>query len=302
MIKNDKRNIDGILLFDKPTGMSSNHALQAVKQLFSARKAGHTGSLDPLASGMLPICFGQATKFSQYLLDANKSYRVIGKLGVTTTTGDTEGDVLENRSVENISLQCIERVLPKFRGLIEQIPSMYSAIKHNGQPLYRLARQGITVDRKSRQLTIFKLELLKYEKEFLELDITCSKGTYIRTLIEDIGKELGCGAHVFSLRRLSAGDYSEDKVVSLQEMEALLASGGQKAIDELLLPISSVFNKLQKVCLSEAAIYYLRQGQAVIVPHSPTSGDVSLVTKDGRFLGIGKILEDGKVAPTRLIF
>lgn len=299
--KSTKRNVNGILLLDKAKGVSSNHALQAVKHLFNARKAGHTGSLDPLASGVLPICFGQATKFSQDLLDSDKHYRVVGKLGVATTTGDMEGEILATKSIENISLSQIEKVLPKFRGNIEQIPSMYSAIKHNGQPLYKLARQGITIERKPRQLTIFKLELLKYEQGLLELDIICSKGTYIRTLIEDIGKELECGAHIVSLRRLAVGDYAEDKVVTLEKLETLLNSGGQTAIDELLLPIASIFNNLQEAILSEAAIYYLRQGQAVIVPNVPTSGDVRLLAKDGRFLGVGRILQDGKVAPSRLV-
>lgn len=299
--KSNKRNVDGILLLDKPINMTSNHVLQVVKRLFNARKAGHTGSLDPLASGVLPICFGQATKFSQYLLEANKHYRVVGKLGITTTTGDTEGEILENKEIENISLQQIEKALLKFEGVIEQIPSMYSAIKHNGQPLYKLARQGITIDRKPRTLTIFKLELIMYEEGFLELDIVCSKGTYVRTLIEDIGKELGCGAHVVSLRRLGAGVYSEQQSISLQKLEALFIDGEQKAADELLFPVASIFSDWREVCLSEAALYYLRQGQAVIVPYAPANGDVSLLTKNGQFLGIGKILDDGKVAPVRLV-
>lgn len=299
--KINKRNVDGILLLDKPINMTSNHVLQVVKRLFNAHKAGHTGSLDPLASGVLPICFGQATKFSQYLLEANKRYRVVGKLGIATTTGDTEGEILENKSIENISLPQIEKALSRFEGVIEQIPSMYSAIKHNGQPLYKLARQGITIDRKPRTLTIFKLELIGYEKGYLELDIICSKGTYVRTLIEDIGKELDCGAHVVSLRRLGAGVYSEQQAISLPKLEALFINGEQKAADELLLPVASIFTDWQEVCLSEAALYYLRQGQAVIVPYAPANGDVCLLTKSGQFLGIGKILDDGKVAPVRLV-
>lgn len=298
---NKKKNIDGIFLLDKPINLTSNDALQATKRLFNARKAGHTGSLDPLATGVLPICFGQATKFSQYLLEANKHYRVTGKLGITTATGDAEGEVLTNNSIDHISLSQIETALLKFRGEIEQVPSMYSAIKHNGQPLYKLARQGVTIDRCPRKLTIFKLDLLRYENGLLELDVICSKGTYIRTLIEDIGKELGCGAHVIYLRRLGTGVYTDQQTTSLQKLEEIIAREGIDAIEKLLLPVGSIFSDWQKVHLSEAALYYLRQGQSVIVPYVPANGEVCLLTKDEKFLGLGKILDNGKVAPTRLV-
>jgi tRNA pseudouridine55 synthase len=299
--KNNKRAIDGILLLDKPIGITSNKALQIVKYQFNACKAGHTGSLDPLASGMLPICLGQATKFSQYLLEADKRYHVICKFGVTTTTGDAEGEIIATKTIENITLSRINEVLLKFQGNIEQIPSMYSAIKYHGQPLYKLARQGITVERKSRPVTILQLKLIKQAQDTIELDIICSKGTYIRTLVEDIGQELGCGAHVVELRRLSAGSYGQECMVTLQMLGSLLASDDQKAIDKLLLPVASVFSDWQKAYLSEAAIYYLRQGQAIIYPYKLAMGKVSLLTKEGRFLGIGKILDDGKIAPDRLI-
>ena len=290
--------MDGILLLDKPAGMTSNEALQIVKKIYGARKAGHTGSLDPLASGMLPICLGQATKFSQFLLEADKCYRVIGKLGIKTTTGDAEGEIIKERELKNISTANIKKILPKFRGEIQQIPSMYSALKHKGQPLYKLARQGITVDRQPRTVTIYKLELLGFKKDLLELEIYCSKGTYIRTLIEDIGDELKCGAHVVALRRLSCGGYNEDQMITLQQIKELAT---QKAITSLLLPVESMVAEWPEVQLSEAAVYYLRQGQAIIAPYAPSEGKVRLKMKDGRFIGVGEILEDGKVAPRRLL-
>jgi tRNA pseudouridine55 synthase len=293
--------MDGILLLDKPAGMTSNEALQTVKKIYHAKKAGHTGSLDPLASGMLPICLGQATKFSQFLLTADKCYRVIGKLGIKTTTGDAEGEVIETHAVKDITVKHIDKILTKFRGEIEQIPSMYSALKHHGKPLYKLARQGKTVERKPRTVTIHKLELLGYEKELMELEICCSKGTYVRTLIEDIGDALKCAAHVVALRRLSCGPYKESQMVTLQSLKDFFAKGGQTAIDSLLLPIDSMLADLPEVKLSEAAAYYLRHGQAIISPYAPTAGMVRLTMKDDRFLGVGEILSDGKVAPVRLI-
>ncbi|MCK4609349.1 MAG: tRNA pseudouridine(55) synthase TruB, partial [Gammaproteobacteria bacterium] len=232
--------MDGILLLDKPAGITSNDALQKVKRLYHARKAGHTGSLDPLASGMLPICLGQATKFSQFLLEADKSYRVIGKLGLKTATGDAEGDVIEERDASKVNAKQIEKILTQFRGTVEQIPSMYSAIKHKGQPLYKLARQGITVERKSRSVVIYELDFIGFEKGLLELEICCSKGTYIRTLVEDIGEVLGCGAHVVALRRLSCGSFLEEQMVTLPNLEELAAEQGQKAIVSLLLPVESM--------------------------------------------------------------
>ena len=301
-----KRAVDGILLLDKPIGMTSNKALQIVKRCFNARKAGHTGSLDPLASGMLPICLGQATKFSQYLLESDKHYHVICKLGITTTTGDVEGEIVESNIVEGFTNQRINEVLSSFQGNIEQIPSMYSAIKHNGQPLYKLARKGITVERKARIITIFKLSLIEYKQDILELDVVCSKGTYIRTLVEDIGKELGCGAHVTALRRLSSGSYCSEQMVDLQTVQSLVDSSDYTQMisfmDKLLLPIESMFTGWQEVYLSDPAIYYLRQGQAIIYPYKNLiKGKVNLLTKEGKFLGVGEILDDGKVAPHRLI-
>jgi tRNA pseudouridine55 synthase len=291
-------NMDGILLLDKPAGMTSNEALQAVKKICRARKAGHTGSLDPLASGMLPICLGQATKFSQFLLEADKCYRVIGKLGIKTATGDSEGDIIKKGELKDISIEDINKILPKFRGEIQQIPSMYSAIKHKGQPLYKLARQGITIEREARPVNIYKLELLGFKKDLLEFEICCSKGTYIRTLIEDIGDELKCCAHVVALRRLSCGAYQEEQRVTLQHIRDLAE---KNAVTSLLLPVESMVAKWSEVQISEVALYYLRQGQAIIAPYAPGKGKVCLKMKNGRFIGVGEILEDGKVAPRRLI-
>ncbi len=295
------RKVDGILILDKPPGISSNEALQIVKRLYDAQKAGHTGSLDPLATGMLPICFGGATRFSEYLLAADKCYRVTAKLGVQTTTGDSEGDVVKQRDIGEISSKRLEEVLQQFRGEIEQVPSMYSALKHQGQPLYKLARQGITVERKPRTVKIYSLELLGIENDLLEMQICCSKGTYIRTLVEDIGEMLSCGAHVIALRRLTAGGYLEEQMVALQELKKLSQEKGENAIDSLLLPVESAVADWPEARLSEAAAFYLQQGQSVIVPYSPTEGCVRLKMKDGRFLGVGEILKDGKVAPRKLL-
>ncbi len=299
--KQTGRPINGVLILDKPAGMTSNAALQDVKRLYDARKAGHTGSLDPLASGMLPICFGRATKFSQFLLDADKRYRVVGKLGIKTATGDAEGDIVEQHELKNITKEAIEAVLPKFRGNIEQIPSMYSAIKYQGQPLYKLARQGITIERKPRALTIHKLELLDFGKDLMDLEIHCSKGTYVRTLVEDIGDVLGCGAHVAALRRLTAGPYKEDQMITMAELTKVHEQNGHEGLDKLLLPISSMLLDWPEVKVSEAGAYYLQKGQAIISPYAPKEGQVLLVMKDGRFLGVGEITEDGKVAPRKIV-
>lgn len=295
------RNLHGILLLDKPIGITSNAALQLTKTLYAAKKAGHTGSLDPLASGMLPICFGEATKFAQFLLESNKHYQVTAKLGITTKSGDAEGEILEQRPIDNLTLEQIERALQKFRGEISQIPSMYSAIKHQGQPLYKLARQGITVERQPRRVTIYNLKLLDWQKDELKLEISCSKGTYVRTLIEDIGNDLSCGAHVAALHRLSVDPYQATQLISPVTLEQLAAKKDFTALDTLLLPIESMFASWQEIKVSEATAFYLYQGQAVFAPHATTSKLVKLSNKDGRFLGIGEVLADGRVAPAKLV-
>lgn len=301
--KNKGRDISGVLLLDKPQGGSSNQVLQQVKRLFGAAKAGHTGSLDPLATGMLPICFGEATKISAFLLDADKRYHLRCQLGVNTTTGDTEGEVLDTQDVSAITKEDIKKVLPDFIGEIEQVPPMYSAIKHNGERLYKLARQGIVVERKSRLITIYDIEFLSYSRdeqgrEILELEVHCSKGTYVRTLVEDIAKSLDCGAHITSLRRLSVGPYSGE-MLTVDQLIAL-ADQGTDILDNSLQPIDSGVSDWPDVHLDPDAAFYVKQGQAVMVPHAPTQGWVRIYDKE-QFLGLGEIQDDGMVAPRRMI-
>ncbi|MCP3668868.1 MAG: tRNA pseudouridine(55) synthase TruB [Gammaproteobacteria bacterium] len=294
------RDVRGILLLDKPLGITSNSALQDVKRLFKAQKAGHTGSLDPLADGLLPICFGAATKVSAFLLDADKYYLVRVKLGVTTTTADAEGEVVETKPVEGITESDIQRVISEFEGEIEQIPPMYSALKHKGERLYKLARDGIEVEREPRRVTIHEISMQGYTAPEFELKVHCSKGTYIRTLAEDIGNKLGCGAHVAALRRTGVGPYGADAMVSMEQVKQL-AEEGFSALDELLLPIDSALGSWPEVKLSPDGTFYLRQGQPVLVPNAPTEGMVRLYDADGGFMGAGEILDDGKVAPRRMM-
>ena len=301
--KNKGRNISGVLLLDKPSGSSSNHALQKVKRLFGAAKAGHTGSLDPLATGMLPICLGEATKISAFLLDSDKRYQLQCQLGVTTTTGDAEGEVLDRWDVSAISEKDVKSVLPKFIGEIEQVPPMYSALKHNGERLYKLARQGIEVERKARKITIYNIDFISLQRDeadrlILELEVSCSKGTYVRTLVEDIASELDCGAHITSLRRLSVGPYTDEMVTVEQLTE--LAEQGFDALDECLKPVDSGVADWPDVHLSTDAAFYVRQGQPVMVPQAPTEGWVRIYDQS-HFLGIGEIQDDGLVAPRRMI-
>ncbi len=297
---NNRRDVNGIILLDKARGLSSNAALQEVKRLFNANKAGHTGSLDPLASGMLPICLGEATKVSAFLLDADKRYRVRCRLGVRTTTADAEGEIVEERPIDGIDVASIAAVLPRFTGQIEQIPPMYSALKHQGQRLYHLARQGIEVDRQPRTLFIHELLLLGLENGECTLDVHCSKGTYVRTLAEDIGAALGCGAHVSALRRTGLGPYQESQMLTLDQLIAIGANG-YAALDAALLPIETALLHWPEVNLSADAAFFLGQGQAVQVPHAPTQGWVRLYNGARNFLGMGEIQEDGLVAPRRLM-
>jgi len=294
------RKVNGIFLLNKPRGISSNQALQKVKRLFKAAKAGHTGSLDPLASGMLPICLGEATKFSQYLLDSDKRYQVQGLLGIKTETADAEGAQYIYVQV-NVTESEFLSVMENYRGDIEQIPSMYSAIKVNGQPLYKLAREGITIERESRPVTIYELELLNFDSPYVEMDVFCSKGTYIRNLVEDMGDDLGCGAHVTRLHRSQVGPYQEDGMITLDQAEALVEESGVAALDELLLPVYSSVSNWPEVVLNSSLAFYIQQGQAIQVTNAPENGGVRLMTDDGEFLGIGEINEDGMVAPKRLI-
>lgn len=292
------RSVNGVLLLDKPAGISSNKVLQQVKTLFKAAKAGHTGSLDPLATGMLPICFGEATKISAFLLDANKSYRFLCQLGQTTTTGDTEGEVVKTSDFSAVTRADIERLLPDFTGDIEQIPPMYSALKHNGQRLYKLAREGIEVERKPRTVTIFDIHLHSLEQGVMDLEVTCSKGTYVRTLAENLGEALGCGAHIAQLRRLSVGPYEGD-MVSVQEIEEI-ATQGTHELDKLLLPVESGVADWPDVHLGADAAFYMSQGQPILVPQAPTEGWVRIYDQQ-KFMGVGEVQDDGKVAPRRLL-
>ena len=300
MTGSDRRAVVGVLLLDKPVGWTSNAALQAVKRLYRAKKAGHTGSLDPLASGLLPICLGEATKLSGLLLDADKAYRFTCRLGVTTATGDAEGEVLATRPVGALSRERIEAALRGFIGPIRQLPPMYSAVKRAGQPLYKLARRGIEVERTPREVTVHELRLLRQDAEELEFELRCSKGTYVRALATDLGEALGCGAHVSALRRTAVEPYDAARMVALEALREA-AERGLAALDRWLLPPDSAVASWPEVSVWGDSAFYLRQGQPVLVPRAPTRGWVRLYEGERRFLGIGEILDDGRVAPRRLL-
>ena len=295
------RDVNGVVVLDKPVGMSSNDAVQRVKRLFNARKVGHTGSLDPLATGVLPLCLGEATKFSQYLLTSDKTYVATLRLGVSTDSGDVDGKVIEERNVGEIPRDRLEAALEGFRGDIEQVPPMFSAVKHQGQPLYKLARQGIEIEREARPVTIYRNEIVDFEGDRLTIEVHCSKGTYVRTIAHDLGEVLGCGAHVVALRRTMAGPYIEDDLVTLDQVTRMAEDG---RLDELLRPVATTVGQWPPVELAGAPAFYLKQGQPVLVPHAPTEGWVRLYEQEndnGRFIGVGEILTDGRVAPRRLI-
>jgi len=296
------RNVNGILLLDKPAGLSSNQALQRVKRLFQAAKAGHTGSLDPLATGLLPLCLGYTTKFSAFLLDADKRYRVRVRLGQTTETADAEGEVTATAPTTGITEQQAREVCAAFVGTIEQLPPMYSAVKHEGQRLYKLAREGKEVERTPRQVQIHALDVLALELPDLVLDVHCTKGTYVRTLAEDIGERLGCGGHVVELRRTGVGPYIEGETafVSMAQVETA-AESGFDALDALLLPLDTALGHCPALRLSADAAFYLSQGQPVLMPRAPTAGLVRLYDRGEQFVGIGEILDDGRVQPKRLV-
>jgi len=295
------RNVNGILLLDKPPGLSSNQALQRVKRLFDAAKAGHTGSLDPLATGLLPLCLGYTTKFSAFLLDADKRYRVRIRLGETTETADAEGEIIATAPTDGITEEQVRAVVAEFVGTIEQLPPMYSAVKHEGQRLYKLAREGKEVERTPRQIQIHAIDVLDLPLPDLICDVHCSKGTYVRTLAEDIGQRLGCGAYVAELRRTGVGPYVEGETafVTMDQVEAA-AELGHEALDAMLLPLDSALGHCPAVKLSADAAFYLAQGQPVMVPKAPTEGLVRLYDSVGAFVGVGEILEDGKIQPKRL--
>ncbi|MHB8624466.1 MAG: tRNA pseudouridine(55) synthase TruB [Sulfuricaulis sp.] len=289
--------VNGVLLLDKPVGLTSNQALQTVKRLLNACKAGHSGSLDPIATGLLPLFFGEATKLTQFLLNADKRYWTVFRLGIGTTTYDSEGETTVTRPV-TASPRDIERALQRFHGEIEQIPPMYSAIKHNGEALYKLARAGVEVEREPRRVTVSAIKVLGLEGDLLTLDIACSKGTYVRSLAHDLGEVLGCGAHVTQLRRLAIGDVSIEQAVALDRLQSR-ETPEERA--PLLQPVDSVLHSVPDVHLTPLAVHYLKQGQAVSTRHGLVPGWVRLYEGESRFIGMGQILDDGRVAPRRLL-
>ncbi|WP_288131027.1 tRNA pseudouridine(55) synthase TruB [Microbulbifer sp.] len=307
------RQVNGVLLLNKPAGISANDALQKAKRLFFANRAGHTGALDPLATGVLPVCFGEATKFSQYLLDADKRYRSTFCLGMTTETGDADGNVVSTSDASGVTEHQVRDAMEAFRGTISQVPSMYSALKHNGQPLYKLARQGIEVEREPRQVKIYSYELLRFIPSAdsadnlprAEIEVHCSKGTYVRSLAEDLGKALGVGAFVEKLHRSAAGPYHEDDSITLDELTEERGEDRAEVLDHHLLPVDSPASGLPQMTLDDDTGYYLRQGQPVMDMQVYRLGDegdmVRLFLESGEFLGVGEITDDGRVAPRRLV-
>ncbi len=294
--KRVKKNINGILLLDKPLGFSSNQALQRVKWLLQAAKAGHTGTLDPLATGLLPLCFGEATKFAHYLTDADKTYRATIKLGVTTTTGDAEGAVLNTLPV-NVTSNQFDEACRKFVGVISQVPPMYSALKHEGKALYEYAREGVEIERKVRTVTIHAIEVLSFAGDVAEIEVTCTKGTYIRTLAEDIGVDLGCGAHLIGLRRTATASYDIAEAITLEAFEAL---SSEERLAKLAPPETAV-DYLPSVMLDADSAFYLMQGQAVWRSGNIPVGLLRLYDERNVFLGLGEQQSDGKIAPKRLM-
>lgn len=290
-----RRRLDGVLLLDKPTGLGSNAALQAVKQMYRAEKAGHAGTLDPLASGLLPILFGEATKFSQLALDSDKEYVANARLGITTTTADAEGEVLERKPVE-VRESAIEPAMALLRGPIKQVPPMYSALKHAGQPLYALARQGRSVERAARRVNIYEFQLLRFGGDNLDLRIRCSKGTYVRTLVEDLGRALACGAHLASLRRVAAGDFRIADAVTFEQLQP--ATPAER--DHLLLPVERLLAGLPRVDLAEPLAERFARGQQIQLERTPV-GYCSVYGAQGCLLGIGDAGPLGELRPRRLV-
>jgi len=298
------RPVNGILVVDKPAGKTSNAVLQDVKRALNARKAGHTGSLDPLATGVLPLCFGEATKMSRFLLDADKEYESTFVLGESSTTGDSDGEIVACADASHLEEAVVARALRVFEGDIVQVPPMYSAIKHQGQPLYKLAREGKEVERGPRHVTVYRLDMLAFRpgsRAEVDVRIRCSKGTYVRSIAEDLGKALGCGAHVSALCRTRSGPFRLAQATSLARILALAEARDFDALNALLLPMDMAVESLPRVELNEDSGYYLRQGQPVLAPNLPTAGMVRIELDTGEFLGIGEILDDGRLAPRRLV-
>ena len=294
--KRIKRRVDGVLLLDKPAGLSSNTALQRAKHLFTAAKAGHTGTLDPFATGLLPICLGEATKFSSFLLDADKTYRATLQLGHTTTTGDTEGEILTTQAVD-VTPASFAAAVRQFTGEITQVPPMYSALKHEGRALYEYARAGVTIERQPRAVTIYKLALEALAGSSAIITVTCSKGTYIRTLAEDMGAMLGCGAYLTQLRRLETGGFDLTGAVTLEQLEAMTMAER----DACLLPLDILVQQFQAITLDADSAHYLCQGQPVWKSGPVPAGFLRLYADNDRFLGLGEQDANGRIAPRRLV-
>ena len=295
-----RRPVHGILLLDKPAGLSSNAALQRVKRLFTAQKAGHTGSLDPIATGMLPVCLGYATRLSQFLLDATKAYEVTFRVGSATDTGDSEGSIISHGPSDPDSMARIEAILPRFIGEIAQTPPMYSALRHQGVRLYDLARKGVVVERQARVITIHALRYLTTRSPDMTIAVQCSKGTYVRTLVEDIAQAAGTCAHVVALRRTAVGPYQADALVGMDQIEEAAAHGPQ-ALDALLLAADSAVDNWPAVLLTKEMAFYVRQGQPVWVPRLPADGMVRLYNERNTFIGVGEVLDGARVAPRHLL-
>ncbi|MDC5704465.1 tRNA pseudouridine(55) synthase TruB [Vibrio europaeus] len=301
------RPINGVVLLDKPTGISSNDALQKVKRIYFAEKAGHTGALDPLATGMLPICLGEATKFSQFLLDSDKRYRVIAKLGERTDTSDSDGEVVETRPVD-VSLDQLEACIDNFRGESDQVPSMFSALKYQGKPLYEYARKGIEVPRESRKITVYEIVLHRFEGDEVEMEVHCSKGTYIRTIVDDLGEMLGCGAHVTMLRRTGVAKYPYEKMVTLEQLNELLEQAHRdevapkELLDPLLLPMDTAVEDLPEVNLNAELTNLVQHGMPVQVFGAPEGTPLRMTSGEEKlFIGVAEVNDNGKVAPKRLV-
>lgn len=295
------RDVDGILLLDKPPGMSSNAALQQARRLLRARKAGHTGSLDPLASGLLPLCFGQATKVAGLLLDSDKQYLVTARLGAATTTADAEGEVRERQPVPEPDADRLEAALARFRGPILQVPPMHSALKQGGQRLYELARRGVEVERQPREVTISGLRSLGWRGDLLDLDVTCSKGTYVRTLVEDVASALGTLGHVERLRRTGAGPFRVEGAWTLDQLASLREAEGEGGLDRILLRADEALPGWPAVRVGLAERAWLLQGQAVFAA-GPAGAHVRMYGPDGDFLGLGEMSAEGRrLAPVRLM-
>lgn len=294
--KRIKRPISGVLLLDKPIGITSNAALQHAKRLYQASKAGLTGILDPLASGLLPICFGEATKFAQYPTDADKSYDATIKLGITTDTGDSEGQILtQTKPITGIA--AVKEVIAQFIGTTLQTPPMYSALKHQGQPLYKYARQGVDIERKAREITLHRITLIDFGDDVLRISVDCSKGTYIRVLAEDIGCQLGCGAHLTALRRTQVGRFSLADATTLDSLEARPAAGR----DQLLLPVDCLVTHLPEVHLEQEGAFFFRLGQSILFAKLEPLQRYRIYDEKHEFMGIGEADETGRLAPKRLV-